>query len=556
MTFNGKLDRNALPALAELGDEEHDYVAPRTSREQALAAVWAEVLGIQRVGVTSNFFELGGDSIQGLQMISRAQQVGLHLTPQQMYQHQTIADLLDSQAEEGSKRRGEDDPASASFLDTDSLPLTPLQHWFFEQELGELHDWSQALQLDVEQLPDLALVEQLVWLFAERHDALRLRFQQGEAGWTQFLGPIEEAIPCRRLDLSGLPEAEQSAAIVAAVEDLRRCLNIRTGPLASVALIERGGGRPGQLVLAIHNLVMDSVSWRILLQDLQIALGPLQQGEPAALLPVPTSFRRYARYLVELAQTPPLQEAATSWIALGRRARTVALPLDHAGVNSRVSADSVWVALEERATQTLLARTGLAFATPIQAVLAAALARVLARWSGTSALLLDLEGHGRDGLSTDLDLSQTVGWLASIHPLWLEWPPDTSAPEMLHRVICQLSQLPHKGSSYGVVRYLGSAATVAELRSQPQATVRLNYIGRLDALPGVSESIAPLHRGTEQLHQIAGTRRYLLECNGHVADGRLRLGLTYSGNLHERSTIERLAGEMLTELTSFCASSS
>jgi non-ribosomal peptide synthase protein (TIGR01720 family) len=282
-------------------------------------------------------------------------------------------------------------------------------------------------------------------------------------------------------------------------------------------------------------------------------MGRLWQGETFTLPPVPTSFRRYARQLPDLAQTPPLRAAVAFWIEHGRQARLLALPTDHEGVNSRATTDSVWVALDQKVTQALLARTGLASTVPTQAAMAAALARVLAQWSGTSAMLLDLEGHGRDGLGTGLDLSQTVGWLATIQPLWLEWSPDAPALDVLHQTARRLSEAPHQGVSYGLVRYLGDPDTVAALRSQPRAAVRLNYIGQLDALPGVVESVAPLHRGTEHLHQIEGKRRYVLECNGHVADGRLWLGLTYSANLHERATIERLATEMLAELTELCA---
>jgi amino acid adenylation domain-containing protein/non-ribosomal peptide synthase protein (TIGR01720 family) len=546
LTPNGKLDRNALPAPAATGNER-EYVAPRTPQEQALATVWEEVLDIPRVGVTDNFFELGSDSIQALQMISRARQAGLHLTPRQIYQHQTIADLV-------AALEGTPPPApSAPDSETEPIPLTPLQHWFFEQDLSELHGWSQALPLEVEQLPDPVLVETLCRLIATRHDALRLRFQRGGGGWTQTLAPVEGAIPCRRIDLSRVPEAEQESALAAAVEGLRLSLNVTTGPLASVALVERGHGRPGRLLLAIHHLVMDSVSWRVLLQDFEKALGQLWHGQAVALPPAPTSFRRYARHLAELARTPPLREASAFWIEEGGKARAVALPTDREGVNSRASADSVWMALDEGATQALLAQTGPASAIPTQAALTAALARVLGRWSGISALLLDLEGHGRDGLGTDLDLSQTVGWLASIHPLWLEWPPAASTREVLHEAVRRLRETPHKGVSYGLVRYLGDAETVAALRSPPKAAVRLNYIGQLDALPAVAQSVAPLHRGTEHLHQIEGKRRYLLECNGHVADGRLWLGLTYSTNLHERGTIDRLAVEMLAELRDLCA---
>ena len=177
---NGKLDRAALPAPS--AEEEREYVAPRSEAERTLAAVWAEVLGVERVGVTDNFFELGGDSIQGLQMVSRARQAGLHLTPRQMYQHQTIAELA---ATAGTVLAAGDEADS----EIEPIPLTPLQHWFFEQDLGELHGWSAVLSFDAEELPSLAEVQRLCEAFALRHDALRLRFHRTASGWEQKLAP-------------------------------------------------------------------------------------------------------------------------------------------------------------------------------------------------------------------------------------------------------------------------------------------------------------------------------------------------------------------------------
>ena len=171
-------------------------------------------------------------------------------------------------------------------------------------------------------------------------------------------------------------------------------------------------------------------------------------------------------------------------------------------------------------------------------MLATALTRVLSRWTGSSGLLLDVEGHGRDGLDLGVDLSGTVGWLASIHPVWLERDHDAAT------VAVRLAAVPHRGVSYGLARYLGDAEQVAALAAQPRAAVRLNYIGKLDALPS-ADAIGPMHRETGHLRQIDGMRRYVLECNAHVADGRLRLGLTYSGELHERATVERLVGEVV-----------
>jgi amino acid adenylation domain-containing protein/non-ribosomal peptide synthase protein (TIGR01720 family) len=547
MTPNGKLDRQALPVPELLQEEERDYTPPRTAEEHTLAEIWAEVLGAARVGITDNFFDLGGDSIQSLQMISRARQAGLHVTPRQMYQYQTIADLVAA----GLQPAG---PAVEPELISEQgpIPLTPIQHWFFEQQLGELGHWNQAFQIDVETVPEERMLENVTRQFLHIHDALRLRFHRDSSGWQQSLASAEGAVPFSRVDLGALSETEQEAALARATAELQGSLDVTLGPLVRVALFERGGGKPARLMLVIHHLVIDSVSWRILLQDFLTAMGQMGAGQPIELLPATLSFHRYARLLTEMAGTPAIQQDANFWIEQGRRVPTAPLPLDHEqGENTRASAESVWLSLEEIETRLLLQHVSGAAEYGMDALLATALARTLAHWSGHAGALIDLEGHGRAGLPADVDLSHTVGWLASIYPLWLG---TTGSPlESLRYTAEQLRQTPHHGLSYGILRYLADNAEVSRvLREQPQAAVRLNYIGQLDHMLMASASIAPVHRSSGHIHQIAGFRRYLLECNGHIADGRLRLGLTYSRNLHERETVERLVKEMLAEVRALC----
>jgi amino acid adenylation domain-containing protein/non-ribosomal peptide synthase protein (TIGR01720 family) len=544
LTPNGKLDRQALPAPApSRAEADRPYFPPRSEEEKLLAGIWAEVLGVERVGLTDNFFELGGDSILSLQMLSRAGQAGLRLTPRQMYQHQTIAELA-AVADTGPAIHAEQGPVVGS------VPLTPVQHWFFEQGLTDLNRWNQSVVVNLPPVLDPLVMEKVLERFLEHHDALRLRFHQDATGWHQVLAEPGGAIPFARVDLSSRTEAEQELALQARIAEYEASLDVSAGPLLRVVLFDRGADRPNRLLLVVHHLAIDSVSWRILLQDFQKATQQLLLGQALRLPPKTTSFQHYARRLLEYAQTPELVKEAAYWTEQVARFESVLLPLDHpSGVNTRASADCVWVALEGDETRALLQEAVPTHRAHLHELLLTALARAVAGWTGEAGLLIDMEGHGREGLLPDVDLSRTVGWIAAIYPLWLDLSADTPAESALRAVQQQLRRVPQHGIGYGVLRYLGANPEVAgKLRSACQAQVCFNYVGQFDALPLAASAVAPAHQSVGHVHSASGLRRYLLDFNGYVAEGRLHIGFTYSTQLHERATIERLARAFLEEL--------
>jgi amino acid adenylation domain-containing protein len=286
LTPNGKIDRRALPAPDMTRPEwSGTLVSPRTAVEEKLAEIWADVLGLQQVGIHDNFFELGGDSILSIQIIARANQAGLKLTPKQLFQHQTIAELAEvagtgqaNQAEQG--------------LVTGKVLLTPIQRWFFEQDLPQPHHWNQAMLLEVRQPVDVVVLQQVVQQLLIHHDALRLRFVRQPDGWQQVNAlPDETLAVVKRVDLTALPKAEQSGAIEAAATELQASLNLESGSLVRVALFDLGPNQHQRLLLAIHHLVVDGVSWRILLEDLHIVYQQLSRGEAIALPAKTISFQ-------------------------------------------------------------------------------------------------------------------------------------------------------------------------------------------------------------------------------------------------------------------------
>jgi amino acid adenylation domain-containing protein/non-ribosomal peptide synthase protein (TIGR01720 family) len=550
LTENGKLDRCALPAPdATRPNLEETYAAPRDAVEEVLAEIWAKVLGLERVGIHDNFFELGGDSILSIQIIAKANQSGLRLTPKQVFQYQTIAELA-----------AVTDTAPAIHAEqglvTGTVPLTPIQHWFFEQRLPNPHHWNQALLLEVRRALDPHLLEQAVEHLLVHHDALRLRFVPEEAGWQQAMVTPDRATPFSRIDLSELPEAERWFAIEAKAAELQASLNLTEGPLVRVALFDLGLQEPGRLLIVIHHLAIDGVSWRILLEDLQMAYQQLVGSEMISLSPKTTSFKRWAERLVEYAQSAAVMEERAYWLAEART-KIAPLPVDYPegrAANAEASSRSVSVSLDVEETEALLHEVPEAYYTQINDVLLTALAQAFAEWTGRRALLLDLEGHGREAIFEDVDLSRTVGWFTSIFPVLLELGKTSDPGESLKSVKEQLRAIPNRGLGYGLLRYLsGDKEITAALQRLPQAEVSFNYLGQLDQALPADSPFRPARESGGQVHSLRGSRKHLLDVRGSIAGGQLHLVWTYSEKAHRRSTIEHLARSFVEALRSLIA---
>jgi amino acid adenylation domain-containing protein/non-ribosomal peptide synthase protein (TIGR01720 family) len=541
LTAQGKIDRRALPAPSGARPRLfRDRVPPRTPGEEVLVSLWREVLRVDQVGVHDDFFELGGDSILGLQIASRATQAGHPLTPRQVFQHPTIAELAQVVGAQASAA-AEPGPVVGP------VPLTPIQRWLVEQEqdLPELHHWNQSVVLEVREPLDASLLERALAIAIEHHDALRLRFERTASGWEQRCAPPDVAPSIERMDP------------VRAGSSLQGGLDLARGPLLRAALVDRGPGAPGWLVLAIHHLAVDAVSWRILLEDLLSLYRQLQRGAPPALPPRTASFRQWARALEGRARSPEVRGELAYWRGLPWE-RIGRLPVDTPdGENTEGSSRSLEISLDAEETRRLLEEAPRAYRTRIDDLLLAALARVLERWTGSPAVLIDVEGHGREEVAPGLDVSRTVGWFTSLYPVVLEVPPSASPGEAIRKVKEQLRRVPGAGLGYGLLRYLGAAGDAASLRSLPASQISFNNLGRLDAAvpPDVPWTLAAEPIGPA--HGPRNRRCYAVDLGAAVSGGKLTFTWRYSEALHRAETIERWAGELadsLRELVRHCLS--
>ena len=429
------------------------------------------------------------------------------------------------------------------------VPLTPIQHWFFEQQLPEAHHWNQSILLEVQQALDLDQLELAARTLLEHHDALRFRFVDGETGWRQHGVEPDEVSPLTRIDLSTVAAAEQATAISTAAAELQASLNLASGPLIRFVYFDLGATQPDRLLLIIHHLVVDGVSWRILLEDLQIAQQQLSQGSAIQLPPKTTSFQYWAMQLTEYARSEVSQQELDYWLNQSRQPGRP-IPVDFSGTDNRVAqADTISVTLSEAETLALLQEVPAAYRTQINDVLLTALVQAFAQLTGEHTLLVDLEGHGREELFQEVDLSRTVGWFTTIFPVILDLSESNTPADMLKAIKEQLRGVPNRGIGYGILHYLGDQETTG-WQQQPQAEVRVNYLGQTDQALQQSSLFAPAQESTEPGRSPQGPRPYLLDVGGIVAGGQLHINWTYSKTIHRQTTIEILAENYIQALRS------
>ena len=563
LTASGKVNRRALPApdWSQLS-RPLGYAPPRTAAEATLAGVWADVLGLERVGIRDNFFDLGGDSILSIQIVARAASAGLRLTPKQLFQHQTVEALARAAGAEGAGAEGAAAWAEQGEV-TGPVALTPIQRRFFEQERARPEHFNQSVMLRLR--ADVRAVElrEAVAALVRHHDALRLRFRRDEDGrWHQFNAAFDggdgAASVFHEVDLGAVGEAERRAALEAAAGQAQRSLSLSDGPLLRALLVRRGEGEEPRLLLVIHHLAVDGVSWRILLEDLRSAYGQACGGRAVRLPAKTSSYQQWAALLAEYAAGGRAEAEARywrgrAWASAGR------LPRDReGGRNRRADARQAVVALSREQTGWLLQEAPAAYRTRIQELLLAALAAVLAEWAGGEAVAVELEGHGREEAVGGADVTRTVGWFTSVYPVLLRAGRGAGPGELIKGIKEQLSGVPEGGLAYGAWRYLGAEGEQVGPR-EAEAEVVFNYLGQLDQVLGGGAAGDERRAGAELFLGAAGEatgegedpeaeRGWAHEINGAVAGGRLELRWSYSGEQYEAATVERLAGRYQAEL--------
>jgi amino acid adenylation domain-containing protein/non-ribosomal peptide synthase protein (TIGR01720 family) len=546
ITENGKVARNLLPSPEEAArpDLGGSFVAPRSTTEEELCRIWAAVLRLPKVGIHDNFFEIGGDSILSIQIATRAQQAGIRLTPRQLFQHQTVAELSEVA---GSVEAvvAEQGPVVGP------VPLSPIQHWWLEQRLAEPHYWNQSLLFELKEAMDPRALEAAVNHLLDHHDALRLRLTRDASGAHQVFAAPGGPSVFERIDLSAAPAEEQSQLVEGKASALQSSLDLAHGPAARVVLFDLGPGRPNRLFLLVHHLAVDGVSWRILLDDLWMAYQQAQRGEGFVLPKKTSSFRRWTEKLASLARSDALAREEAHWLSDDFEA-AAPLPVDAEGDATEATAHTVIISFGEEETEQLLRKVNDAYRTQINDVLLTAFAQTITDWTGAEAVVLDLEGHGREELFDDVDHTRTVGWFTALFPVALR-PGAGNPGERLMTVKEQLRAVPGKGVGHGLLRYLRDDDIARKLRSRPTPALSFNYFGQFDQAMNEGVPFRAAKESTGFNKSPRGTRAHLLEVNAGIAGGRLVVRWSHSRGRHRDETIEALASRFQDALRALIA---
>jgi non-ribosomal peptide synthase protein (TIGR01720 family) len=511
---NGKVDRARLPepdfgALVGAG-----HVAPSGPVEEALAAVWADVLGVPRVGAEDNFFALGGDSILSMQVVARSRQAGYRFATRDLFVHQTVASLAPHVTVEVASSA---DRAPV----VGDVPLTPIQHWFLTSGRRNPHHFNQSHLVELDPAVDVAALRRALGVLVAHHDALRLRFTSVDGVWRQRNDDVG--------DVDVLTVVAGAAELERVADEVHASFDLATGPLFRAVLFQTD--QP-LLLLVAHHLVVDGVSWRILLDDLETAYRGEDLGAKT------TSYREWSRRLEAHVLGGGLDDEVEHWT---RSFPTFPTPSG--------TPEAVTVELSEEDTDALLRGAPAAYRTRINDVLLAALTWALSRWTGSSRVAVDLEGHGREDV-LDVDLSRTVGWFTTVFPVALE-VPDGSWRDRVKAVRRQLRAVPGNGFGYGALRQHGLVPD----RGRP--AVSFNYLGQFGSGPSAAgDEATGLYRAVLPSvgvdHDPSDAGDHLLDVVGEA--GRT-LGFTwyYHPSAHSGAEIGAVAADFAAALRAIAA---
>jgi non-ribosomal peptide synthase protein (TIGR01720 family) len=546
LNANGKVNRQELASSEIRVDAGEGHEEPEGEVEKELARIWAEVLRVKRVGAQQSFFELGGDSILAIQISARAKQAGLQVKPRQIFEQRTLRGVAQAIGQE--KQTMAEQQAVVG-----EAPLTPIQHWFFDQQLKDSHHSNMPMLMGANRPLEAELLRQAVGALLKQHDALRMRYRKEGEQWRQSCGMPEEQVPFEVVDLREVEgEEERLKRLEEHATGLQGSLDLESGPIVRVALYEMGGSQ--RVLMVIHHLAVDMVSWRMLLEDLWKAYEQLGRGEGVKLGEKTTSYKEWAEKVEKLANTEELEREVEYWEG-EQEGVDGGIAVESAGENSEQSVDVVEVELTEGETGKLLREVARQYRVSASEVMIASLGRALRRWSGKQQVVVDVEGHGREESEVEgVNLTRTVGWFTAIYPVVLGGKAGAEEPgiEELRRVKEQLRRVPRGGIGYGLLKYVNRKPEIRErMKRLAPAQVCFNYLGQLDTLFFPTSSFDPAEEPGGKTIGARETRNYLIEISAFVLRRRLRLSWTFSRNRHSRKTIESVAESYLADIRGF-----
>lgn len=544
---NGKVDTSALPQ-PDWSQQSQPAETSDDETENSLLEIWQGLLPATDIHRHTNFFDAGGDSIIALQIVSQAGRIGLKLSPMQLFQYQTVAELA-CVVEYDANNTG------AMQIAEGEVGLLPVQQWFLHKQSPQPAHFNQAVAVRLPSELEQQRFEQALHNVVAVHDAFRLRFEQNDNGnWQQAYQAGDANIAFSWYGSADSGSDSNGGAdnhhqfVETTVATLHSNMHLTNGPLLQAAVFDQGN-KGHLLVLIAHHLVVDAVSWRIVFDDL--ARAYMQPQSP--LLPEAVSYQSWASALHDVCDT--LEPELSYWQQVVDTAVT-AIPYDceaDIAVSCYGNVDKHLAMLDQTATEQLVQQVARHSGHDARSVILTALVQTLANWCDASVPAIAMEFHGRDAdaLGLALDVSRTVGWFTAIYPFTPQIDPNAELLQQLESVSNSLDAVPGKGMGYGLLRYTAGHTALAL-----DPAIAFNYLGQLDTNNGF-DNTAQREQVPGPLHADDNPRAHLIELNAWIDNNGLSVEWSYDKHLHQHQTIVTLADRMIATLqqliTSCCA---
>ncbi|OAJ74063.1 hypothetical protein AYJ08_10560 [Brevibacillus sp. SKDU10] len=526
LTAHGKVDRNALPQPSVPSDLGYETEV-RSEQEELLVHHWQQALGIDKVGLHDNFFTLGGDSIKAIQLTASLYQHGLKLEMKDLFQYPSIAQVA-PYLQKISQTHMDQSPVEGEVL------LTPIQHWFFEQQFTDEHHWNQDMLLYAKEGFDLQITKQVIQKLWEHHDALRMAFLS-EAGEVIAYNYGPTMLDCQLISspLQG-DYATRVKMLSQKAAQMQASMAVAEGPLCKVGLFTSEEG--DYLLFVIHHLVVDGVSWRILLEDFISGYYQAQRGEEIIFPAKTHSCQEWARNVAVYANSKAFIKEIDYWKSI-EQTTVPRLPKD-TEIESCTRQEELHLQfqLSKDNTQELLTKVHQAYHTEMNDILLTALGLALHAWTGEEQFLINLEGHGREEIVEGINISRTVGWFTSQYPVILPVTHASQLPSQIKQIKEHLRSIPHKGIGYGILRYVTEERNKQGLSLQLTPEISFNYLGQFQQRDGdglfarselfVGPNISPR---SEKL--------FPLEIVGFIENERLHMRISYHPHMYNQQTM-------------------
>ena len=526
ITANGKIDKKLLPEPNKSLEIEEDYEEPRNEIEKQMVNVWEDVLDVKGISINTNFFEAGGDSIKALQIISKLSKFNLKLEMKDIFEKLKIKDISQYvKVVKGKKRNNETIEGE--------VKLTPIQRRFFNNK-EEVNHYNQAFILYKKTGFKEEVIKKVFKKIVEQHDALRMIFIEKDGQAIEYNRSIEEGIfDLYTYDFRGERNLEEK--ISNTCTKIQEGMDIYNGKIIKLAIFNTDNG--DHLLIAIHHLVVDGVSWRILFEDIQSLYKQAEEGEELVLEDKTSSYKEFASKLEEYSNGNALLKEKSYWNEIEEAKVKHICESEVLTFGNYEGAYTVSEVLTEEDTENLLKETNKAYNTQINDILLTALVRTTRDLTGDNKLKVVMEGHGREDILEGIDISRTVGWFTSIYPIFIDLGKEEEISSDIKTVKETLRKIPNKGVGYSILRYLSKDNL--EENSEKRAEIQFNYLGEIDN--NVKEADFSMSKFSPG-ETIGGKvlRNTPLEITSVIANKQLIISITYDKKLYESNYIEEL----------------